>query len=101
MSMTSTEPVEVPVHLQIVGVILRLANDLFYAEELLSKSHLPEKDSVFKAWLIMRATARRLCERGALQLSLGEAWDLRDALKFCPRNADFELIYRQRWNERG
>lgn len=101
MSMTETEPVSVPVHLQLVGVILALAHQLFYSQELLSKSHQPEKQPAFKAYLCLRVTVRKLCERGAAQLSLGEAYDLGKALEFCPRCDDVELLRSQRWDERG
>lgn len=101
MSATATEPVAVPAYLQTVSTILRLAHELFYAHDLLSKSHEQDAEPVFKAWLTLRSIARLLCERRAHELTLGEAYELREALKHCDRGEDFETIYRQQWDERG
>jgi hypothetical protein len=99
--MTSSEPVAVPSYLQVVSVILRLAAGLFYVHKLHDETPTREQEEDFEAWLVLRRTARLLCERSAMQLTLAEAYALREALRRCPRDADFEFLYRQDWDERG
>ncbi len=101
MAMTSTEPVAVPLYLQAVGVILRLAASLFYLHNLHDPPGTLEQDADFRAWLVLRRAARLLCERFAMQLTLAEAYELREALKRCERGEDFEFLYRLQWDERG
>ncbi len=94
MSATATEPVSVPLYLQVAGAILRLASDLFSQQDM-------RREPEFNAWKTLRRTTRLLCERYALQLTLNEAYELREALKFCRRDDDHDFLLKQEFTERG
>lgn len=98
MSATATEPVSVPLYLQAVGAILRLAHVLFYRIEM-TEGLLDERE--FSAWKTLRKVARLLCERCAMELSMEEAYELRYAMKFCPPSEDYDWLFAQKFTERG
>lgn len=101
MTGANTEPVTVPEYLKVVSAILRLSAPLLYDLETMLQEPFIAQEPLFKAWRILRLTARTLCERGACELSLNEAWELKEALKFCFPNEDHDYLLAQTWTERA
>jgi hypothetical protein len=106
MTAANTELVRVPEYLRVVGAILRLAAPLLAELDFgfdLQGAQLKgeEHERVFKTWKALRLAARQLCERCACQLSLAEAYELRDAVKQCPASDDRDFLFAVQFTERG
>lgn len=94
------EPVTIPTYILAASALLRLAQPLFYAIEF-----TPESPGNFKhdlaLWRTLRGFARMLLERGALELSLPEACELRETLRHCPPGRDVDFLRQLQFDERG
>jgi len=64
------------------------------ASELFRHIHEPGADraSILTAWTALKRSAQLLTERGAPELTLAEAFALREALKLCERGEQWEWM---------
>jgi hypothetical protein len=104
LTVFETEPVTIPDYIVAASAILRLAQGFFYAiefaEEFPGQQPLKFTEAI-RIWRVLRRASRLLLERGALELSLAEACELREALKKCPPGRDVDFLRGLEFNERG
>ena len=81
------EPVTIPTYILAASALLRLAQPLFYAIEFTPM----ELKHDLALWRTLRGFARMLLERGALELSLPEACELRGTLRHCQPGRDVDF----------
>jgi hypothetical protein len=100
LTVFETEPVTIPTYILAASALLRLAQPFFYAIEFNDAPIRHFTDAV-AVWRTLRHSSRLILERGALELSLAEACELREALRRCPPGRDVDFLRDLQFNERG
>jgi hypothetical protein len=96
----SIEPITIPPYIVAASALLRLAQPLFYAIEFGPDSPANFQRDV-SLWRCLRGFSRALLERGALELSLAEACELREALRYCRPGENVDFLRSLEFSERG
>jgi hypothetical protein len=96
----NTDPYQMPEFVKAATVLLRLAQPFFYQIEFSEASPASER-AMLENWRILRRISRLLLERGAMELTLAEACQLRASLACCPAGGDVAYLMDQTWSERS
>jgi hypothetical protein len=87
-----------PKHIEAASAVLRLAQPFFYRVVALEAAADDYREPL-ERWKTLRRIARMLLERGSMNLTMAEAYQLREVLQFCPSGGDVAFLYKQTWDE--